>query len=139
MMTRQAYRKNPKWREMVRVNREGYAVDGAGSSVLWFDGRKVQAPPRAWVGLEGVTQKKVTALCRQLGIPVVEKPWRPDWVLSRGELIFTGSGVGVMGATHLHGKKLKSSHSLALRLWQHYRQWARRPDLFKGAQLIEKP
>jgi branched-subunit amino acid aminotransferase/4-amino-4-deoxychorismate lyase len=139
MMTRQAYRKNSKWREMVRVNGQGYAVDGAGSSVLWFDGQKVQVPPRAWVGLEGVTQKKVTVLCRQLGIKVIEKAWRPDWVVNRGELIFAGSGVGVMGAKRLQGKTLKSSHSLALRLWQHYRQWALSPDRFEGPQLIEKP
>jgi 4-amino-4-deoxychorismate lyase len=139
MMTRQVYRQNPKWREMIRVNQAGFAVDGAGSSVLWFDGKQIRVPPRAWVGLESVTQKKITKLCRQLGIKVVEKPWRPEWVLNRGELIFAGSGVGVMGATRLQGRKLNSAHVLALRLWQHYRQWAARPGLFNASGLIEKP
>ncbi|MGH7740155.1 MAG: aminotransferase class IV [bacterium] len=128
MMTRKAYRQHPSWREMVRVNREGYAVDGAGSSVLWFDGRKVLIPPRGWVGLEGITQKKITALCRRLGLAVVEKPWRPLETLNRGELIFTGSGVGVMTASRLAGKRFKSPSRLALRLWQYYRDWTRFPS-----------
>lgn len=125
MMTRKAYRQHPEWKEMVRVNRAGYAVDGGGSSVLWFDGRKALIPPRSWVGLEGITQKKITALCRRLGIPVIEKPWRPLETLRRGELIFTGSGVGVMGASHLAGKRFQSTPRLALRLWQYYRDWTR--------------
>ncbi len=129
MMSRRVYRQHPAWKEMVRVNSKGFAVDGAGSAVLWFDGKKVLAPPQSWVGLQSVTQKKVTALCRLLGVPVVEKPWRPAQVLKRGELIFAGSGVGVMGATHLQGVRLKSPPRLVLRLWQYYRRLIQDPDL----------
>ncbi|HET9870224.1 MAG TPA: aminotransferase class IV [bacterium] len=128
MMTRRAYHAHPGWKEMVRVNAQGYAVDGAGSGVMWFDGKKVRVPPRAWVGLESVTQNRVRALCGRLGVRVVERPWRPRETLRRGELIFTGSGVGVMGATHLNGARLPGPPRLALRLWQYYRDWARDPD-----------
>ena len=127
MMTRQAYRQKPRWREMVRVNAEGFAVDGAGSGVLWFDGKRVLLPPADWVGLESVTQARVAALCRKIGIAVERRAWKPGQVLRGGELIFTGSGVGVMGATHLNGKKLPGGHRLVFRLWQYYREWAQNP------------
>ncbi len=132
MMTRRVYRQHREWKEMVRVNSKGFAVDGAGSAVLWFDGKKVLAPPKSWVGLQSVTQKKVAALCRFLKVSVVEKPWRPSQVVKRGELIFAGSGVGVMGATHLQGVKLKDPPRLVLRLWQYYRLLIQDPNFLKN-------
>jgi branched-subunit amino acid aminotransferase/4-amino-4-deoxychorismate lyase len=139
MMTRQVYRNYPDWQEMIRVNQEGYAVDGASSSVLWFDGKIIRIPPGRWLGLQSVTQKKVVGLCRQMGIKVIEKPWRPRETFQKGEIILAGSGVGVMGVIFLNGRAFKQAPRLIVRLWQYYREWARNPNVFSGASLMEKP
>ncbi len=124
MMIRHDFRKHPEWDEMLRLNEKGYAVDGGSSAPLWAADDVVYAPPLSQGGLESVTRLKVLELCRALRIPVKEKAWKPSDVLKRGELFFAGSGVGIQAITHLMGKRLKGSNTLALRLWQHYRSWA---------------
>ncbi len=123
MMVRHDFRKHPEWDEMLRLNEKGYVVDGGSSAPLWAADGVVYAPPLRQGGLESVTRVKILELCRRLGIRVLERPWRPSNVLERGELFFAGSGVGILSVSHLIGKPIKRSGTLALRLWQHYRQW----------------
>jgi branched-subunit amino acid aminotransferase/4-amino-4-deoxychorismate lyase len=124
MMIRQDFRRHPEWDEMLRLDEQGFVVDGGTSAPLWFSKGVVFAPPLDFGGLESVTRKKILALCRSLGVKVVEKKWRPQDVLKQGELFFAGSGVGIMAATHLDGRPLNRSFPLTLRLWRHYREWA---------------
>jgi branched-subunit amino acid aminotransferase/4-amino-4-deoxychorismate lyase len=123
MMIRRDFRRHPEWDEMLRLDEKGFVVDGGSSSPLWFAHRKVWAPPLAGGGLESVTRNKILGLCRKLKIKVVEKRWKPSDAMKRGELFFVGSGIGVMGATHLQGWGLGRPRPLTLRLWQHYRNW----------------
>jgi branched-subunit amino acid aminotransferase/4-amino-4-deoxychorismate lyase len=123
MMIRQDFRRNPQWDEMLRLDEKGFVVDGGSSSPLWFAHGTVWAPPLAGGGLESVTRNKILGLCRKLKIKVVEKKWKPSDIMKRGELFFAGSGVGIMGTTHLQGRPLKRTTPLTLRLWQHYRNW----------------
>ncbi len=124
MMIRQDFRRHPEWDEMLRLNEKGFVVDGGSSSPLWFVRGKVFAPPLAMGGLESVTRRKVLHLCRKLGTKVVEKSWKPSDIVKKGELFFTGSGVGIMGVTHLQGRFLDRLTPFTSRLWQHYRKWA---------------
>ncbi len=124
MMIRQDFRRHPDWDEMLRLDEEGFVVDGGSSSPLWFARGTVFAPPSATGAIESVTRKKILSLCRRLGTKVVEKRWKPSDVLKQGELFFTGSGVGVMGSTYLKGRFLNRPSPFTLRLWQHYRKWA---------------
>jgi branched-subunit amino acid aminotransferase/4-amino-4-deoxychorismate lyase len=124
MMIRQDFRRHPEWDEMLRLDEKGFVVDGGSSSPLWFVNGTVWAPPLATGGLESVTRKKILELCRRLGVKINEKRWKPSDVIKQGELFFTGSGVGIMGATHLQGCFLNRSAPFTLRLWQHYRKWA---------------
>ena len=124
MMIRQDFRRHPKWDEMLRLDQKGFVVDGGSSSPLLFAHRTVWAPPLDRGGLESVTRRKILNLCRRLGTKVVEKRWKPSDALKHGELFFTGSGVGVMGASHLQGRFLNRPAPFTLRLWQYYRTWA---------------
>jgi branched-subunit amino acid aminotransferase/4-amino-4-deoxychorismate lyase len=124
LTTRAVFRDHPEWDEILRLNEKKEVVDGAGSTPFWFDGKKVWVSPLKLGGLESVTRKKIIQLCRKNGISLLEKPWKPQEALKKGELFFAGSGVGVMAITHLGGRKLKGSGLMAFRLWQHYRKWA---------------
>ncbi len=123
MMIRQDFRRHPQWDEMLRLNEKGFVVDGGSAAPLWALDGAVYAPPLSEGGLESVTRGKVLELCRLLKIPVVEKAWRPSDVLKKGELFFTGSGVGVLGISHVMGKSLRRANPITLRLWQHYRDF----------------
>jgi branched-subunit amino acid aminotransferase/4-amino-4-deoxychorismate lyase len=125
LTTRSVLREHPHWDEILRLNSHGQVVDGGSSTPMWFDGRTLFVPPLKLGGLESVTRERILHLCADLGLPAREKPWKPEDVFQKGELLFVGSGVGVMGASHLLGRRIKSSGFLAIRLWQHYRKWAR--------------
>lgn len=125
MMIRRDFRLHPQWDEMLRLNEVGHVVDGGAASPLWFLKGTVYAPSLKEGGLESVTREKVLGLCRVLGVRIVEKAWKPSDILAKGgELFFVGSGVGILGASHLQGKPLPSARPMTLRLWQHYRTWA---------------
>ncbi len=124
LTTRAVFRSHPEWDEVLRLNHLGEVVDGGVSTPLWFDGEALRVPPLKLGGLESVTRGKVMGLCRRLGVKVVEKTWRIKDPFKKGELLFVGSGVGVMSPSHLMGHKINKSRVLAVRLWQRYRQRA---------------
>jgi branched-subunit amino acid aminotransferase/4-amino-4-deoxychorismate lyase len=68
-----------------------------------------------------VTRIKVLEICRQIGLPMVEKTWKPKDALRKGEVFMAGSGVGVMGVSHINDQKLKSTRAITDLLWQRYR------------------
>jgi branched-subunit amino acid aminotransferase/4-amino-4-deoxychorismate lyase len=121
MTTRKMFREHPEWADILRLDEKGYVVDGGSSTPLWFDGRKVCAAPLGLGGLASVTRLKVLYLCNEMGIPVVEKRWKPEDALKKGEVLMVGSGVGVLGVTHIQGKKLKSKGIVTQLLWDAYR------------------
>jgi branched-subunit amino acid aminotransferase/4-amino-4-deoxychorismate lyase len=121
MTTRKIFREHPEWTDILRLDAKGYVVDGGSSTPLWFDGRKVCAAPLGLGGLASVTRIKVLGLCQEMGIPIAEKRWKPTDALKKGEVIMAGSGVGVMGITHMNGKKVKSTGPVTQLLWDAYR------------------
>ncbi len=124
LTTRAVFRAHPEWDEILRLNRAGEVVDGGLSTPLWFDGKKVLIPPLSLGGLESVTRAKMMGLCGHLGIKVVERSWKVHDLFKKGELVFVGSGVGVMSPSSLLGRKINPANPLAALLWRRYRQWA---------------
>ncbi|HVZ79663.1 MAG TPA: aminotransferase class IV [bacterium] len=124
MMIREDFRHHPTWTEMLRLDRDGYVVDGGSSSPLWAKNGVLHPPLQTTGGLESVTRTKILRFARSLGIPVRPRRWRPQDVLKGGELFLVGSGIGVLQATHLSGKVLRGSRSISSRLWEHYRSHA---------------
>jgi 4-amino-4-deoxychorismate lyase len=121
MTTRVVFRDHPEWQDVLRLDAKGFVVDGGSSTPLWFDGHKVCASPLSLGGLASVTRIKVLAICRQIGMPVVEKAWKPQDAIKKGEVFMAGSGVGVMGVSHINDQKLKSTGAITDLLWQRYR------------------
>jgi len=121
MTTRVVFREHPEWQDVLRLNAQGFVVDGGSSMPFWFDGRKICAPPLGLGGLASVTRIKILSLCGQMGLPVVEKAWKPGDAVQKGEVFMAGSGVGVMGVSHINGLKLKNSGAMTDLLWQRYR------------------
>ncbi len=144
MTTRWVFRKNPRWKEILRLNQRGEVVDGGASTPMWFDGKTVHVPPLKMGGLESVTRKKIIQMIKRLGLPVVEKAWKPAELLKKQnphfskvgvgrrsakasvnqELFFVGSGVGVMAASHLMNRKIMGIPKVTEKLWSIYRHQA---------------
>ena len=122
MTTRAVFREHPHWKEMLRVNDKGQVVDGGFSTPLWFDGKRLWASPLGLGGLRSVSRDKILKLAGRIGIKVVQKPWTPREA-EKGELIFTGSGVGILRASRMGGKSL-GDLGLSQQLWNHYKSWA---------------
>jgi branched-subunit amino acid aminotransferase/4-amino-4-deoxychorismate lyase len=125
MMIREDFRKHPQWEEMLRLDGEGFVVDGGSSSPLWATNGVLHPPLQVSGGLESVTRTMILRFAKKLRIPVRPKRWRPKDVLAKGELFFVGSGVGVLQANHLEGKPLRGSRAVSGLLWDHYRRFAR--------------
>jgi len=121
MTTRVVFRDHPEWQDVLRLDDKGFVVDGGSSTPFWFDDHKVCAAPLHLGGLASVTRIKVLEICRQIGLPVVEKAWKPKDTLHKGEIFMAGSGVGVMGVSHINDQKLKSTRAITDLLWQRYR------------------
>lgn len=125
LTTRKEFREHPDWDEILRINDRGQVVDGGLSTPMWFSGKRVILSPLSLGGLASVTRKKVIPLIRNLGISVIERPWRPSVVSKKGELIFVGSGVGVFSPTHYQDRRINQENPFATSLWQSYRKLAR--------------
>lgn len=121
MTTRAIFREHPEWQDILRLDDKGFVADGGSSTPLWFDGKKINVAPLELGGLASVTRIKVLTICRKSGIPIVEKSWKPADALKKGEVLMVGSGVGVMGITHINRRKLKGSREITRQLWQSYR------------------
>jgi branched-subunit amino acid aminotransferase/4-amino-4-deoxychorismate lyase len=121
MTTRVVFREHPEWDDVLRLNDQGFVVDGGASAPLWFDGQKIYASPLGLGGLASVTRNKVLHLARLGDIQVVEQNWKPQDAQNRGEIFLAGSGVGILGISHVNGKKLKGRGEMAGLLWQVYR------------------
>lgn len=87
---RSVFRANPQWDEILRLNDRGEVVDGGASTPLWFDGKKIWAPPLKLGGLESVTRKRIIQLSSKLGIQAISKAWKPKDIFKKGELFLSG-------------------------------------------------
>jgi branched-subunit amino acid aminotransferase/4-amino-4-deoxychorismate lyase len=114
----------PDWAEMLRLDEDGAVVDGFASTPLLVERGRVLAPPRDRLGLEGVTFGRILSVCPKLGMKVVRRSWRPNEIKAgKCELLFVGSGVGILSADRFLGKDLGPPGRAALRLWRVYRDW----------------
>ncbi len=121
MTTRAVFRDHPEWADILRLDEKGFVVDGGSSTPLWFDGKKLCFSPLELGGLASVTRIKIWKICKEYRIPMVVKAWKPADALKKGEVIMAGSGVGVLGISHINGKKLKGNGEMIQRLWDAYR------------------
>ena len=80
--------------EALLLDTNGYVMEGSGEN-LFIVRNGVIYTPDLTSALDGITRQTVMALCKELGIPVVEKRITRDEVYIADEAFFTGSAAEV--------------------------------------------
>lgn len=76
--------------------KEGYITEGAVSNAFIVSNGEVRTAPADHKILPGITRQHVIALCRELGIEVLEVPFTPEELYAADEAFLTGSGIEVL-------------------------------------------
>jgi D-alanine transaminase len=84
--------------------RDGYATEGARSSLFICDGDKIYTPPQGNEVLPGITRQLVIQLARQHGLHCDETRIPEPLLRSAGEIWLTSSTREVLPVTRLDGK-----------------------------------
>ncbi len=80
--------------EALLLDAEGYVMEGSGENIFIVRDGVIYTPDLT-SALDGITRNTVMALCKELGIPVVEKRITRDEVYIADEAFFTGTAAEV--------------------------------------------
>jgi branched-chain amino acid aminotransferase len=81
--------------EALLLDASGFVSEGAGENLFVIRGGTVFTPDLSAGALNGITRNTVLAICRDLGVPVVEKRITRDEVYIADEAFFTGTAAEV--------------------------------------------
>jgi len=81
--------------EALLLDASGFVSEGAGENLFVVRGGTVYTPDLSAGALNGITRNTIFAICRDLGIPVVEKRITRDEVYVADEAFFTGTAAEV--------------------------------------------
>src|SRR5688572_12161583 len=81
--------------EALLLDASGFVSEGAGENLFVIRGGTVFTPDLSAGALNGITRNTVFAICRDLGIPLVEKRITRDEVYIADEAFFTGTAAEV--------------------------------------------
>jgi branched-chain amino acid aminotransferase len=81
--------------EAMLLDPSGFVSEGAGENLFVVKGGVVYTPDLSAGALNGITRNTVFAICRDLGLPVVEKRITRDEVYVADEAFFTGTAAEV--------------------------------------------
>jgi D-alanine transaminase len=88
------------------LHREGTVTEGAATNVLIVRRGELWTHPANHLILKGVTLALVLEQARALGIPVVERPFSVQELLSADEVMVTGTTTHIRAVTHVDGKPI---------------------------------
>ncbi|MCU0766858.1 MAG: branched-chain amino acid transaminase [Gammaproteobacteria bacterium] len=91
--------------EALLLDAEGYVMEGSGENIFIVRDGAIYTPDLT-SALDGITRKTVMALCRELGIPVVEKRITRDEVYIADEAFFTGTAAEVTPIREVDGRAI---------------------------------
>ena len=87
--------------EAIMLNHEGYVAECTGDNIFFVKGGRVTTPPVSAGLLEGVTRGYVMQLCRELGIPCVERLFRLDEIKAADEVFLTGTAAEIIAVSQV--------------------------------------
>jgi branched-chain amino acid aminotransferase len=115
--------------EAIQVDASGQIAEGTTSNVFIVTGGVIRTPPLAAGILDGITRRKVIALCEEDGLELLQAHLRPLDVYSADEIFLTGTLKEVLPVTRVDGKKVGDGRPgpITARLAQLYRNLAKTP------------
>jgi branched-chain amino acid aminotransferase len=114
--------------EAILCGGDGSIAEGSTSNVFVIVGGEVRTPPPEVGILDGITRAKVIALCKENGIPIVERRISPDELRGADEAFLTSATRGVLPITRIDEQPVGSGvpGPVTRRLISLYDQLARR-------------
>jgi branched-chain amino acid aminotransferase len=114
--------------EAILCGGDGSIAEGSTSNVFVIVGGEVRTPPPEVGILDGITRAKVIALCKENGIPIVERRISPDELRGAEEAFLTSATRGVLPITRIDEQPVGSGvpGPVTRRLISLYDQLARR-------------
>ena len=99
----EARRRNKAY-EAILCGGDGSIAEGSTSNIFMVTGGEVRTPPPEAGILDGITRGKVMELCRDNGIPLVERRISPDELRGADEAFITSATRGVLPVTTIDDK-----------------------------------
>jgi len=115
--------------EAIMLDHRGFVAEGTGDNVFIVKGGVVYTPPRTAGILPGITRGCVIQLCRELGIPVVERDLTVVELYTADEVFVTGTAAEVMPVTVINGRPIGDGRPgpVTMRLMEEFRRLTRDP------------
>ena len=85
--------------EAIMLNAEGNVAEGTGDNIFIVRDGTVTTPPVSAGILIGVTRKVTIDLCGKLGVPIEEKDFGVDELMSADEIFLTGTAAEIIAVT----------------------------------------
>lgn len=97
-------RRRSKAYEAILCGGDGSIAEGSTSNVFIVKGGEVWTPPPEAGILDGITRAKVIGLCRESGVPLLERRISPDELRGADEAFITSATRGVLPVTTVDEK-----------------------------------
>jgi len=97
----------------------GQVCETTSGNVFWISRDGLGTPPSDAALLPGITREIVIELARLMGIPVIERPTRPEDLTGAEGVFLTQTSLGLVEVTALDGTAVKR-HPLTARLQEAY-------------------
>lgn len=109
--------------EVLLISRDGYVVEGATTSLLWWDGETLCAPDPELGALPGVTSAVILEEACARSIPVEFRQVSPEDLLSH-EVWLVNSLHSIRRVAAVVDARVKPAHVHADGKFDHWRNWA---------------
>ncbi|MDF3055386.1 MAG: branched-chain amino acid transaminase [Gammaproteobacteria bacterium] len=83
-----------KYHEALMLDADGYVAEGSAENIFIVKDNKIITPPTGTI-LEGITRKTVMDMAAMCGIPVEERKFRREEILTADEAFFSGTAVEI--------------------------------------------
>jgi branched-chain amino acid aminotransferase len=115
--------------EAIMLDHRGFVSEGTGDNVFMVKGGVIYTPPRTAGILPGITRSCVIQLCRELGIPVVERDITVVELYTADEVFVTGTAAEVMPVTVISGRPIGEGRPgpVTRRLMEEFKRLTRDP------------
>lgn len=94
---------NTHYHEALLLDADGYVAEGSAENIFIVKNGEIITPPKGTI-LVGITRNFVIEMAKDLGIPLVERHFRPEEIYTADEAFFSGTAVEVTAIRSLDDK-----------------------------------